>query len=785
VPGALDRAIALLTDGAPIDWTALLRSAADDRERSLIDDLRALSQFEITSLPGGDAAGTIGVAPPAPDAVRQRWAHLELLEPIGRGAHGVVYRAWDTRLAREVALKLLGPDTPRGSIEEARRLARVSHPGVVTIYGADYRDGQIGLWIELLRGRTLDAMLAEYGPFSAREAIGIGREICSAVAAIHAGGLIHRDLKAQNVMREPGGRIVVMDMSISVEGSPLNAELPSLSGTPLYMAPELFAGSPASVASDVYAIGVLLYRLVTAAFPVDGPTVGDVRRAHAAGRIRSIRDVRSDLPIGYVHVVERCLRPVPSDRFNAVSALERALHGADEGIKGSPGARAGVSSVVAVCAIGAVALGAAIEWNVANRRVVPATAATTERPAVTPEDYRALAAYEELAFAKLETDPAAAAALTRSAFSLLRPSMPGPHLLFASLYSRLSEASRRAGNLRQADASRLDAAAHALESSGGDHPLWVSVRLEAARNAQAGGEYPTAAAEMSRALAARWRVLGMAQPASGASAFPDVAELARGSQTASAGDDRDHDGLMDLIEAVTGLNPSSGDSDGDGIPDEEEPISTGGFDNAFAFGLPTSPFLTWAQYGAYEPRSLGWQPSPNYPIAGRAQAGGSLTSWSIEATQAIGYFFQRLSPAMSERAIKRGFTIFVRVQPISGLATVAVDTAPAGPRFDLFMRRLNDHEIEVRLPSSVVPRDGPIVLVEATTEEWPVVELRYRPRWRAAALYVNGRRFYTGYAGHHQFQAADEGAVSWGGAAADGNDHHATAQYGLVWLQIF
>jgi len=779
VPNALDRAIALLTDGAAVDWTNLLHCAADDRERSSLDDLRALAQGDVEGPPSGcDASETIGIAAPGSGSTRRRWGHLDLLEPLGRGAHGVVYRAWDTRLAREVAVKLLGPDTPRARIEEARRLARVSHPGVVAIYGADLKDGEVGLWLELLRGRTLDAMLAQDGPFSAREAVGIGREVCSAVAAIHSGGLIHRDIKAQNVMREPGGRIVVMDMSASVEGSLLNADTSTLSGTPLYMAPELFTGTCASAASDIYAIGVLLYRLVTGVFPVDGQTVGDVHRAHAEGRLRSIRDVRSDLPIAFVHVVERCLRAAPGDRFNAVSALERALHAVDERIETAATARRGISKTVA--GIAAAAIAAALVWiyGIESR---PAT--ISDRPSITTQDYRALAAYEELAFAKLDSDPAGAAALTRSAVSMLRPSMTGPHLIFASLYARQSEAWRRAGDLRQADASGLDAAAHALESFGGDHPLWVSVSLELARNAQAAGDHAKTAAEISRALGVRWRVLGLGQPAGGASPFPDVATLARHSQTASAAADTDGDGLVDLLETATGLNPSAQDSDHDGTPDEEE-VSIGAFDNSLALGLPASPFLTWAQFGAYEPRSFGWQPSPNYPVAGGAETAGPIASWSFEATQAIGYFFQRLSPAMAERAISRGFSIFVRVQPTGGLATVAVDTAPAGPRFDVFLRRINNHEIEIRLPSSVVPRDGPIVVMEATADEWPLVELRYRARWHAAALYVNGRPRYRKYAGHHQFQAPDEGAVSWGAAAADGNEHSARARYGLVWLQI-
>jgi serine/threonine protein kinase len=101
--------------------------------------------------------------------VRQRWLHLEVLEEIGRGAHGVVYRAWDTRLAREVALKLMVHEEAVDSIAEARRLARVSHPNVVSIHGAERVERQVGLWMELLRGRTLEQIVRDQGPFSPRE----------------------------------------------------------------------------------------------------------------------------------------------------------------------------------------------------------------------------------------------------------------------------------------------------------------------------------------------------------------------------------------------------------------------------------------------------------------------------------------------------------------------------------------------------------------------------------------------------------------------------------------
>ena len=136
---------------------------------------------------------------------------------IGEGSFGRVYRAWDTQLEREVALKLVKAsgvsqafDLAR-AIKEARLLARVRHPNVVRVFGADSHAGRFGLWMELIPGRTLGQVLMMHGPMSVSEAIPIGIDLCHALAAVHGAGLLHRDIKAQNVLREDGGRIVLMD----------------------------------------------------------------------------------------------------------------------------------------------------------------------------------------------------------------------------------------------------------------------------------------------------------------------------------------------------------------------------------------------------------------------------------------------------------------------------------------------------------------------------------------------------------------------------------------------
>ena len=130
---------------------------------------------------------------------------------MGAGAFGAVYRATDQKLQREVALKLLPSPDPDRVLKEARLLARVRHPNVVAVYGADYLENRVGIWMELVKGHTLEELLRTHGLFGAREAALVGLDLCRALAAVHRAGLMHGDVKAHNVMREEGGRTVLMD----------------------------------------------------------------------------------------------------------------------------------------------------------------------------------------------------------------------------------------------------------------------------------------------------------------------------------------------------------------------------------------------------------------------------------------------------------------------------------------------------------------------------------------------------------------------------------------------
>jgi hypothetical protein len=211
-------------------------------------------------------------------------------------------------------------------LTEGQNLARLRHENVVTVYGADEHEGRVGIWMELVEGRTLGEIVKGQGPYSATEASQIGIELSRALAAVHRRNLVHADVKAQNVKREEGGRIVLMDFSSSqsADDAPGNPESDPM-GTPLYMAPELWERNTPTIESDVYALGVLLFHLVTGKFPLRAETVKDLRRAHARGERRLLRDERPELPDGFVRTVEKALSRKPSDRFRSAGAFEEAL----------------------------------------------------------------------------------------------------------------------------------------------------------------------------------------------------------------------------------------------------------------------------------------------------------------------------------------------------------------------------------------------------------------------------------------------------------------------------
>jgi eukaryotic-like serine/threonine-protein kinase len=319
-----------VAEGADVNWDDVTAAARSDHERHLIDDLHTVADIAqvhrvFASAPDEDTIPPLDLS---------SWGDLEVIERLGGGGFGDVYLARDGRLNRLVALKVLAQSVtaqlPLAAqlLEEARILARVRHPNVVGVFGAAVHRGRAGFWMEFVAGDTLEDRLVNDGPLGADEAAAVGRQVCRALAAVHNAGLIHRDVKARNIMRERGGRIVLMDF-----GAGIPIEQPADGhgarvGTPMYLAPETLAGAPATVQSDVYAVGVLLYHLVTGRFPYAAASLEELQRAHASGGAVPLQSVRPELPPPLIHVIDRALAPVEA-RFQSAgemaAALERAI----------------------------------------------------------------------------------------------------------------------------------------------------------------------------------------------------------------------------------------------------------------------------------------------------------------------------------------------------------------------------------------------------------------------------------------------------------------------------
>jgi hypothetical protein len=308
-------AASAIARGEPVDWTQL-PTTADPETTTVVAQLRALE-------------GLSRLSEPVPSS----WGPFTILDEIGHGSFGTVYRALDQNLNLEVALKVVRPRDPvtrnelARALNEARLLAQITHPNVVRVYRAECIGQEVALSMELVKGRTLHDILRAQGPFNANETMLLGVELCGALAAVHGAQLVHGDIKAHNVMRAERGRAVLMDFGAGddLKADP-RASARRVTGTPLYLAPELFEGGIRTRLTDIYAVGVLLFHAATGAYPVEGRTREEVERQHLEGGPRHLlRDVRPDLPDAFIAVVDRATARRQEDRYQTAGELEAAL----------------------------------------------------------------------------------------------------------------------------------------------------------------------------------------------------------------------------------------------------------------------------------------------------------------------------------------------------------------------------------------------------------------------------------------------------------------------------
>jgi len=308
----IERAAADLADGKKLDWERLKRAGSLSAE-----ELAALEVLEQVQL-----------GPPSEQAFEDGF---EIRGELGQGSMGHVYRAYDRSLRREVALKVVAPgrgmkpNARANFLAEARLLASVRHPAIVQVYSVHEHEGEIRMALELVEGRTLEEIVTADGPLSPAEAARVGSELCRALAVLHERGIIHRDLKPANVMREKGGRIVLLDFGIARSPSSSGPLASGAAGTPRFMAPEQFGSGQVGPQADLWALGALLYWLVSARFPFEGATYEELAGNVLAGRPIPLVDRRGDVDARFASIVARALERDLRDRHRTAGELEQEL----------------------------------------------------------------------------------------------------------------------------------------------------------------------------------------------------------------------------------------------------------------------------------------------------------------------------------------------------------------------------------------------------------------------------------------------------------------------------
>ncbi|MGA9259324.1 MAG: protein kinase [Candidatus Sulfotelmatobacter sp.] len=264
-------------------------------------------------------------------AAGTKFGPYEIQSPLGAGGMGEVYRATDTKLGRDVALKVLpgemaqDPERLARFRREAKALAQLDHPNIVTIYSVEECDGIHFLTMQLVEGLPLDRVIPQGGlPFE--QIVEIASALGDALAAAHDKGIVHRDLKPANVMVSNEGRVKVLDFGLAKDvgaSDPADATLTSdhrtqagmVMGTPAYMSPEQTSGRPLDHRTDIFSLGVLLHEMATGRRPFDGSSSAELVSAILRDNPPPVTDARPDLPSDLARIVRRCLEKDPRHRL--------------------------------------------------------------------------------------------------------------------------------------------------------------------------------------------------------------------------------------------------------------------------------------------------------------------------------------------------------------------------------------------------------------------------------------------------------------------------------------
>jgi len=260
----------------------------------------------------------------------------DILQVLGEGGMGAVYKAWDRELDRTVVIKVIRPQLASSEIalkrfkRELLLTRQITHKNIVRIFDIGESDGTKFITMEYIDGGDLKKRMGEHGKFSATEAVAIVRQICHALDAAHSEGIVHRDLKPQNIMVQNNGRVVVTDFGIAHSGdtSAMTAS-GAVMGTPEYMAPEQAKGEKVDERTDLFSIGLIFYELLTRELPFKGDTLPATILKRITERAIPPAEIERTIPARVNRIIMRCLEAEPAKRYPSAVALLSDLDGID------------------------------------------------------------------------------------------------------------------------------------------------------------------------------------------------------------------------------------------------------------------------------------------------------------------------------------------------------------------------------------------------------------------------------------------------------------------------